>query len=74
MVDPRTYNEQSAFAIFGYFSYGLFPANTMQDESIDNAFTIKINQLSLQRIIFYYIVPALLVITCSVLLIRRKRK
>lgn len=60
--------------IFNYFTYGQFPANVTWPRATDNGYTIKVEDLYIQEIIFYYLIPALFVIAGSVILIRRKRK
>jgi len=70
----RRYNYNFGFWCFSYFSYGQFPTNTMRPKSIDNGFSIKADEIPLQKHIFYWIIPVLIGIIASVILIRRKRK
>lgn len=67
-------NYDFGFWCFSYFSYGLFPANTLRPESLDNAFKIKVDNIPSQKLILYWVIPAFIAIMCSVVLIRRKRK
>jgi len=71
---PKRYNYPFGFWCFSYFSYGQFPANTIRPASKDNAFTITSKNIPIQKLILYWIIPALIAIVCSVILIRRKRK
>ena len=71
---PRRYNYMFGFWSFSYFSYGKFPANTLRPESIDNKMKIGVDNIPFQKLLFYWIIPALIAIACSVILIRRKRK
>jgi len=72
--NPKRYNFNYGFWCFSYFSYGQFPANTLRPESIDDKFKIKVEDLSYQEMMLYYIIPALIAILGSIVLIRRKRK
>jgi ABC-2 type transport system permease protein len=71
---PRRYNYDFGFWCFSYFAYGKFPANTLRPESLDNSFKIGQGNVGVQKWIFYWIVPALIAVLCSVIIIRRKRK
>ena len=71
---PKRYNYNFGFWCLSYFSNGQFPANTLRPKSLDNGFRIRLKDLPVQKLIFYWILPALLAIFCSILLIRRKRK
>jgi ABC-2 type transport system permease protein len=59
---------------FNYFSYGQYPPVIVWPQAIDNKFKITLADVTTQRIIIYYMVPAMLVIIGSIVLIRRKRK
>lgn len=67
-------NFEYNLGIFNVFTYGQFPANVTWPRATDNAFTIKVADTDIQKIIFVYIIPVLLIIGGSVVLIRRKRK
>lgn len=71
--DERT-NYDFGFAVFTPFTYGMFPANTLKDESIDNAFTIHVKDISVQSTLFYWVIPIIIGLFASILLIRRRRK
>ncbi len=70
----KRYNYDFGFWCFSYFSYGQFPVNILRPESQDNTFKIRVNNIPFQKLIFYWIIPTLIAIMCSVVLIRRKRK
>jgi ABC-2 type transport system permease protein len=67
-------NMNFALECFRYFSYGKFPPDTYRPDGTDNAFTIKVEDIPKQKVIFYWIIPGMLAICGSVILIRRKRK
>jgi len=69
-----TYNRDFAFWGFGYFTYGLFPPNTLRPEDLDNAYKIGLKGRDIQKVILYYIIPTLLGLAGSIILIRRKKK
>jgi len=73
-IKPKRYNYLFAFWNLSSFSYGQFPANTLRPKSIDSAFTITASNIPFQKLLYYWIIPALIAIICSILLIRRKRK
>jgi ABC-2 type transport system permease protein len=72
--EPKRYNYNFGFWCFSYFTYGQFPANTLRPESIDDAFKIGASNIPFQKLLFYWIIPALVGIWASIILIRRKRK
>jgi ABC-2 type transport system permease protein len=71
---PTRYNYDFGFWGLSYFSYGQFPANTMRPESLDNSFPIGQGGVTVQKWVFYWIIPALIAAIGSVIIIRRKRK
>jgi len=71
--DPKRYNYDFGFWCFSYFSYGKFPTNTLRPQT-DDKMSITVADLPKQRILLFYILPALIAIAGSVILIRRKRK
>jgi len=71
---PRYFNSNFSSAVFSYFSYGNFPANTMHPEDIDNGYKIKVKDRVVQRTILYFIIPGLIGIIGIILLIKRRRK
>jgi len=72
--DPRRYNLSYIYWSMGVFSHGEFPTTTMLPEGPDNGFTVTVHTIPPQKLIFYWIIPALIGIGASILLIRRKRK
>jgi len=70
----KRYNTGFGFWCFSYFSYGQFPSNTLRPKSIDNGFSITVDNIAIQETIFCWIIPVLIGIIGSVILIRRKRK
>ncbi len=68
------YNYHFGVWFFNYFTYGQFPPNILRPPSLDNSFKIKVENLPLQKIILYWVIPALLAVVGSIILIRRKRK
>jgi ABC-2 type transport system permease protein len=71
---PSRYNYLYGFWSFSYFTEGKFPANVFSDESIDNKFIITVDNIPTLKLIFYWIIPAIIGVICSVIIIRRKRK
>lgn len=71
--DPNRYNFQFGFYCLSYFSYGTFPANTIRPQT-DDAMAVSVKNLFWQKIVLYYLIPAIIVILGSVILIRRRRK
>lgn len=71
---PPTYNQEFAFWTFSYFTYGQFPANTLHPEDIDTGFYVTSDDMPIQEILLYYIVPGIILLLGTIILIRRKRK
>ncbi|MHA4811417.1 Gldg family protein [Flavitalea flava] len=61
-------------ALYNWMDYGRFPVYTPRPDFIDVLLTISPETAGVQRIIFVYLLPALVLILGTVLLIRRKRK
>jgi len=72
--EPTRYNKEFGFWCFSVFTYGEFPPNNLRPKSLDNSFKIKSDNIAVQKMIYYWILPMLIAIACSVILIRRKRK
>jgi len=70
----RRYNDQFSYASIGYFSYGKFPADLEYPPTTDNSFRITSKSIPIQKIIFNWVIPGLIVLAGTVILIRRKRK
>ena len=71
---PARYNYLYGTWSFSYFTEGKFPANVYSDESIDNKFKITVDSIPTFKLIFYWIIPAIIGLICSIIIIRRKRK
>jgi len=69
-----TSNFTFSTAVYSWLSNGEFPIDTTRPDAKDNRVTVTMDQLAIQKIIFVWILPALLLALASVLLIRRKRK
>ncbi|HWK05591.1 MAG TPA: DUF4350 domain-containing protein [Puia sp.] len=61
-------------ALFSWLSYGEFPIDTSRPDAKDNRVTVTSDRVDVLRILFIWILPALLLIFGTILLIRRKRK
>lgn len=72
--DPRTYNFFFGLYSFSHFTYDEFPANTLRPQNLDTAFTITSKDVTFQKLMLYWIIPAIIGIIGAVILIRRKRK
>lgn len=71
---PSTANFFFSTALFGWLSYGEFPIDSYRPSRNDNAVKVTTDQASTLRIIFLWVLPALLAAFAAILLIRRKRK
>lgn len=60
--------------MFNYLTYGEFPIDTWRKSREDNALTVSGTTVSTLKLLFLWILPALLVAFAAILLIRRKRK
>jgi ABC-2 type transport system permease protein len=70
----RTANFVFNTALFSWLSYGEFPIDTSRPEAKDKRVTVTMDQVDFLRIIYVWILPALLLAFGAILLIRRKRK
>ncbi len=61
-------------SLYSWLSYGEFPIDASRPESKDTRMTVTTEQIAVQKIIFIWILPALVLAFATVLLIRRKRK
>jgi ABC-2 type transport system permease protein len=61
-------------ALYNWMDYGRYPVYTPRPDFIDTLLTISPGTAAVQRMIFIYILPALVLVLGIVLLIRRKRK
>lgn len=71
---PRTANFVFSTSLFRWMSGGEFPIDTTRPEDRDKKVNTTLEQLSVERIILLWVIPALLAAFAAVLLIRRKRK
>jgi ABC-2 type transport system permease protein len=70
----RTANFVFNTGIFSWLNYGKFPINSFREPAIDTKVLITKDQVKPLRVIFIWILPAILLACGSILLIRRKRK
>ncbi|RQO75637.1 ABC transporter [Pedobacter sp. KBW06] len=70
----KTGNFKFNIALFSWFNYGRFPVDVSTTASMDNHVLTNDFYISILKIIFLVFFPGLLLISGSVLLIRRKRK
>jgi ABC-2 type transport system permease protein len=61
-------------ALFSWLSYGEFPIDTSRPDAKDNRVKVTPDQVNVFRIIFVWILPAVVLAFATILLIRRKRK
>lgn len=61
-------------ALFSWLDNGLFPIDTSRPDAKDTRVTVSTDYVGVLKIIYIWILPALLLIFGTVLLIRRKRK
>ncbi|MGN6419618.1 MAG: Gldg family protein [Pseudobacter sp.] len=60
--------------LFNYLTYGEFPIDTWRKSREDNALTVSASHVSTMKLLFLWVLPAVLVAFATILLIRRKRK
>ncbi|NML22566.1 ABC transporter permease subunit [Pseudoflavitalea sp. G-6-1-2] len=70
----RTANFAFNTALFSWLSNGEFPIDASRPEGKDKRINLTLKQVALCRILYIWVLPALLLIGGSVFLIRRKRK
>lgn len=61
-------------ALYSWLSYGEFPIDTSRPESLDKRMKVSTEQVKFQKIIFVWVIPAIVLAFAAILLIRRKRK
>lgn len=61
-------------ALFSWLAYNEFPIDTSRPDALDTRVKVTPDQVDVFKIIFVWIMPALLLAVGTVLLIRRKRK
>jgi ABC-2 type transport system permease protein len=70
---PRTANFDFTTELFSWLNYGVFPVNTSRPKTFD-AININRDGILVARIVFFCILPLLLLIYGTVLLVFRKRR
>ncbi|ANI88974.1 ABC transporter [Arachidicoccus ginsenosidimutans] len=73
-TNPRVSNFYFATALFSWLDNGQFPIDTSRPDSKDNRVRISTDGVGVLKIIYIWVLPALLLLFGSLLLIRRKRK
>lgn len=61
-------------AVYSWLVYNRFPVYTMPPPAKDNMYLITRSKVAVQKVIFIWVLPGLLLVAATVLLIRRKRK
>lgn len=72
--NPRTSNFALSTGIFSWLSYGEFPIDSWRPKGPDNRLDLTSKSLAWIKVFLLGIVPGLVLITGTILLIRRKRK
>lgn len=60
--------------IFSWLNNGEYPIDTERPKSLDNRMKVSTNQVAFQKIVFAWVIPAILAAMGAILLIRRKRR
>lgn len=71
---PETANFMFNTALFGWLSQGEFPVDVSRPDAKDTVILAKGQQVPFFRMLFVWIIPALIAIAAAILLIRRKKK
>ncbi len=61
-------------ALFGWFTYGQFPIDTFRPKPEDIKFLLNDAGAAVVKIIFLWVLPAILLLFATILLMRRRRK
>jgi ABC-2 type transport system permease protein len=72
--DAPTANFAWNTAMFSWLSGGEFPIDTSRPNAKDTRILISLSSITIFKIIYLWIIPAILVVFAAVLLIRRKRR
>ena len=72
--DVPTANFSWNTAMFSWLSGGEFPIDTFRPAAKDTRILISLSSITIFKIIYLWIIPAILVVFAAVLLIRRKRR
>lgn len=70
----RSSNLNIAYSLFKWFSYGEVPLSNSRPTGNDNVLKFKSSQVPMLRILFWLVIPGILLITGSIRLIKRRRK
>ena len=70
----RTANFLFNTALFSWLSYNEFPIDALRPDAKDKRVKVSMEQVEVLRIIYIWVLPALLLAFAAILLIRRKRK
>lgn len=70
----QTCNFEFSTAVFGWFTYGAFPADGSRPPSKDTRVSLSDGGLNLLKIVLLGVLPLLLLGFGTILLLRRKRK
>lgn len=70
----KTANFYFNTALFSWLNYGEFPIDTSRPESADKRVKVTVAQVAMLKILFVWVLPAVLVALGAILLIRRKRQ
>ena len=72
--NPSTANFSFSTGIFCWLGGGQYPIDTTRPEAQDKKLNINLKQIDVLKIIYVWVLPAILVALGTILLIRRKRK
>ena len=73
-ANMRTANFNFNTAVFSWLAYSAFPIDASRPESKDNTLKVTGKQAWVLKIVYVWVLPALLLLFGTILLIRRKRK
>ncbi len=74
LSNTSTANFYFSTGIFCWLGGGEYPIDTSRPEAQDKKLNVSIKQIAVLKIIYVWVLPAILVLCGSILLIRRKRK
>jgi ABC-2 type transport system permease protein len=72
--EPRVVNWAFNTAVFSWLSEGKFPIDASRPDGKDNRLTVSTDRVKLLKVLYIWVLPAILLGVGSILLIRRKRK
>jgi ABC-2 type transport system permease protein len=70
----RSANFLFSTALFRWMSGGEFPIDTKRPDARDKKVNTTLEKLKVQRTVYLWVVPAIMLLVGAVMLIRRKRK